>query len=716
MKKIFAALVLFTFSLAGFGQTKKEWLEYGDASFKNTDYASAIYYYSQIFKDASTESKDYVFPYSIQVYNKPMKDTTKADTAKAKQVKPDSAKVVKADTAKKDTASSDFRFQYVTHQLAESYRLNHDYENAETWYRKSILNKSNMWADQEYWFAQVLMSNGKYKEAQAVLEAYIAKLTDTESYPYKRANTALDACGFATDSSNYKKNVVVTLMDTTFNSGSANFAATWFGDSLGLCISSARKSSTVVNPKTQNPNYISDLYQVQYFNGKWWSPRNLGKPVNTDANEAAGVLSPDKTHFYFTRWRSPGKEDAAIYVSKLMNGNWLAPQRMNDNVNAPGSRNMHPAISADGTTIYFSSDRAGGQGKFDIWYCPIDESGNAGKAVNMGAPINTPEDEVTPFYHNKTKSLFYSSNGLGGYGGLDVFHSRFREEDYKWSDPENLGAPVNSSRDDAYYILDKDQVSGYFSSDRELCKSCAGEEGSTQFCYKIYSYLKKQPVFSVHGHVYDKDTKQPIASSLVSIKDIQGDISPVFVTTDENGYYSSPLVGNIDYFMKAQKNKYFADASSAVSTKGLTESKDFEQDFYLSLIPSGEITIPGIEYDFDKTTLRPISKQILDKLYDFLVLNSNIYVEINSHTDTRGSDAYNERLSQGRAKSCVDYLIEKGIARERMIPIGYGEKKPLITDADIAKMATEEEKEAAHQKNRRTTFRVVREEEIKKPK
>ncbi len=215
--------------------------------------------------------------------------------------------------------------------------------------------------------------------------------------------------------------------------------------------------------------------------------------------------------------------------------------------------------------------------------------------------------------------------------------------------------------------------------------------------------------FSISGTVFNAETDEIIPNALISFKDIKGDKETIFITTDEQGNYELALQPNWDLFIKAQKAKYFGDASN-ISTTGLTESKHFLQDFFLTPIPMGELEIPGIEYDFDKATLRPKSKEILDKLIEFLTLNDNIVIEIRAHTDARGNDDYNLRLSQQRAQSVVDYLIKGGITKERLQAVGKGETEPLddcskYEDCGI----TGKDDCDCHQKNRRTAFKTLSE-------
>ncbi|MCW3077953.1 MAG: OmpA/MotB domain protein, partial [Bacteroidetes bacterium] len=295
-------------------------------------------------------------------------------------------------------------------------------------------------------------------------------------------------------------------------------------------------------------------------------------------------------------------------------------------------------------------------------------------------------------------------NGLAGIGGFDVFKSSLNVDDSAYQAPVNLNTPINSSKDDSYFIMERLGTKGFFASDRVDCPS--------GHCYKIFEFINEPIIFSVEGYVFDNETNDPIQNALVTVRDVHDGEEPFFVVTDDKGFYSSPLKPHLEFFMKAQKNKYFGSAAS-IATKGLTTSSVIAQDFFLSKIPAGDIEIEGIEYDFNKYTLRPKSMEILDKIVDVLKINDNLSIELSAHTDARGNDAYNMKLSQGRAQSCVDYMVSKGIAKSRIKAVGYGETKPIIPEAEINKMIPKSpEFEAAHQKNRRTAFKVVGESKI----
>jgi outer membrane protein OmpA-like peptidoglycan-associated protein len=680
IKRSLVLILLFTFTIAGYSQSKREWMSYGDIAFKNEDYKSAINFYLKVL-DQST-NVDLVYPYTPRPY------------IPAKKISKDSAAAMEKDTLRKISAASPME-QYVTHQLADAYRLNHDYTNAEIWFKKSVENKPLDYPYERFWYGDALMKNKKYPAAQMEFDKVMTEAEKNDSTYFLLAKLKIAGCYLATDTANSRKDLIVKQMDSVFNAGTSSFAVNYYGDASTVQFTSGRPSNAVLDPKKDaaKAKYTADIYTLKKSNDNWTKLQKVEGPANTQMNEGAGFLTLDKSFYYFTRWSTTNKNECGVYLSKLYNDKWAPAEKLNDNVNLEGYKSMQPALSPDGSILYFSSNRPGGYGKMDIWYVNISEEGKPiGKPVNMGKLFNTSEDEVTPFFHYYTSTLYYSSSGLAGYGGLDIFKSTYNS-DSLWSAPKNMGAPVNSSKDDAYFILDRSQRQGFVSSDRAECTDCEGT------CYKVFSVEKEPNVYDLMGTVYNAENNQVISNSLITFKDIRGDKETFYLITDSMGNYSTPLEEGWELYIKAQKNKFFGDAGN-VSTMGLTESQHFVKDFFLSPIPQGDIVIPGIEYDYDKATLRPASMKILDDVVDFLNLNNNLSVEISSHTDSRGADAYNLRLSQERAKSVVDYLIQKGIKSDRLIAQGYGETKLLIPNAQ-----TEEE----HQKNRRTAFRPIKE-------
>lgn len=679
MKKLILATILLA-SVKVFGQSKSLWLKYADESFQKKDYTTAIIYYNKVLDDTSV-LKELVLPYEVQLINLKTKEF-KQDTTKRSVAKP-----------KKEITKAD----YVNHQLAVSHRLNFDYHNSVKYYKRVVDNGS--YPEDMHHYAMALLQIKNYDTAMFLFEI-LMETAKTDSLK-KAFQKSLSSCYFALDSISNKRLIIAKKLDTlVFNVGTSNFAPMYWGSPNKLLFTSARKGGVLLDPEKQDSRYLCDLYYTELKDTGWMKPVNFGRPVNTGLHEGSNVISSDNIMFY-TRWSDANRNEAYIYMAKMQDGLFYESYKLSETVNKVGYKSVQPFVTFDGTKLYFSSNKPGGFGGFDLYVCNIDEQGLTGEPKNLGPTINTTGDEVTPFFHTISNTLFFSSNNHIGIGGLDVFKSSLNVDDSVYATPKNLGSPINSSKDDAYFILDRVQTKGYFASDREDCPG-----GN---CYDIYEFQNEPILFDISGTVTDYDTYEPIQSALVTIKDVEGEDEPLYLITDEKGFYSTPLKENKQYFIKAQKKGYQASSASA-TTKGLTETTHIVQDFTLSIIPKEDVVIEGIEYDLNKATLRPKSKEILDKIYDYLILNDNFSIEINAHTDTRGSDKLNLKLSQARAQSCVDYLMSKGIAKVRLLPTGYGETKPLISDEQIATMVPKsEEFEAAHQKNRRTAFRVIQE-------
>ncbi|MGZ4158703.1 MAG: OmpA family protein, partial [Bacteroidia bacterium] len=628
MKRIIALFFLLFISIASFAQSKREWTEYGDAAYKNGDYKTAVTFYLKVI-DKGT-SIDYTRPYEIKPYTPPPKKNK------------DSVKTTVKDTSTIKT--SDPAEQYVIHQIADCYRLNHDYTNAEIWFKKSLDNKPEAFPYEAFWYGDALMKNQRYPGAAFQFEQVMSDAEKKDSVMFQQAKLRIAGCYLATDTANNKTGVKINYLDSIFNSGTSSFAVNYYGDANTVQFTSAREGGTVTDPKKQDSKFICDIYTVTKTGTGWNDIKKVSGPVDTDTHEGAGFLTLDRSNYFFTRWSTTNKNECSIYLCKMLNDKWLSAEKLNDNINLAGYKTMQPALSPDGSVLYFSSNRPGGYGKMDLWYVNLDDDSRpVGSPINMGPLFNTPGDEVTPFFHYYTSTLYFSSDGHPGFGGLDIFKSSFNS-DSLWSAPKNLGTPFNSSKDDAYFVLERSQQHGFLTSDRKACKDCSGGA-----CYKIYSIDKDPLVFDLHGTAYNSENNQVIPNALITVKDIRGDKEPFFLFTDSAGNYSTPLDEGMELYLKAQKKTFFGDAGN-ITTLGLTESTHLTKDFFLSPIPQGDIVIPGIEYDLDKATLRPASKKVLDDLADFLTLNNNLSVEINSHTDERGSDVYNMKISKERAK------------------------------------------------------------------
>lgn len=693
MKKYLLQLVFLIVAAAVYGQSKTHFIYKGNENFEHSDFANACANYKFALSDSIT-MRSLVYPYEVQVTNQKL---------------PKTSVVV-------DSTTTVTMKQYLDHQIAWCYMEMKDYPRSEIHFR-STANEA-AYPHDLYYFGLALMNNQKYDTAITVLEQYIRseKATDELSHA---AKVAITGCHFAMEKAGEDKETRVFLTDTAvFHRGTSNFAAMYFNNDRSLMFTSARPGGVILEEE-QNSAYLLDLYYTELNeNGSWNPATNFGRPLNSAQHDAASSFNNNNVIFY-TRWNDEKRDQQHIYLARLLNMKFYEAYKLDSAVNVPGYKSIQPFVSMDGKTLFFSSNRPGGFGGMDIWKIAIDSSGNVqGQAENLGALVNSDQDEVTPFFHEVSSTLFFSSRGHGGIGGLDIFKSYFDRETGSYQLPVNMGEPINSSKDDAYMIWDTRLSRGYLSSDREPC-----DGGS---CYAIYEVNNEPIHIYLSGYSYDKETEEILPNCKLTFKDVKGESPSFTLMTDENGYYSKELSYGQEWFIKCQKQNYFADATS-VNTNYITETTSITRDFYLNPIPQQEIEIDGIEYDFNSANLRPQSKQILDKLVEFLELDNDIRIEINSHTDARGSDVYNLDLSQRRAKSCVDYLITQGIDPNRLIPIGYGETQPntvqdpktkkpvldeagkpiLLTEAYIDAKKTKKEREELHQRNRRTSFKVV---------
>ena len=343
----------------------------------------------------------------------------------------------------------------------------------------------------------------------------------------------------------------------------------------------------------------------------------------------------------------------------------------------------------------------GGHGGKDIWYIRLDKDGKpTGTPTNVGAEINTPKDEMFPFLRSNG-NLYFSSDGHQGMGGMDIFMAE-KTGDNTWGHVENMKSPINSSGDDFSIIFDGDEEKGYFSSNRP------GGKGQDD----IWRFMMPNLVFALQGTCYDKATGQPLPDAKLEVVGTDG--SNISNLTDGNGGFKFAENGkdryikeNTSYTIRASKDKYLV-VNDQITTVGINESTTFAKEYYLQPVaPDIIIKLPEVQYDLGKFELRPEGKDSLETLYQTLVENPTIIIELAAHTDSRDNDKRNMILSQNRAQSCVNYLVSKGIDPARMVAKGYGETRLRISDAEIAKMKTKEEQEAAHQQNRRTEFRVL---------
>lgn len=671
-----------------FSQSKMVWLHTADKLYADGDYHNALTYYQKVLND--TIALNYaILPYEARLSNR--------NLSKKKEDK----------SGKKVTLKT-----YTEHQIGMCYKNTYDYKRAQKQFASTY--KSEGYPDDAYYYGSALKNNQKYDTAITVFEAFIRSGNDSDSL-INLAKAAMRGCYYA-GNVNSRKEAKVTLADSVFNAGTSSFAVSFFGSEDKVMFTAARPGGVILEPD-QKSEFLCDVYWTEKGNNGQWKPAtNFGRPMNSAQNDAASTINNTNTIFY-TRWSNAHRRNPKIYLARMMNGQFFEASKLDGRVNLPGYISKQPFVSMDGKTLYFSSNRPGGQGGFDLWKIALDKKGNLkDSAQNLGPTVNSAADEVTPFFHEATSTLFFSSNGYNTLGGFDVFKSAYNVKYNVYGKPSNMGTPINSSYDDTYMIWDSKLKHGFVSSDRAPC--------DFGHCFHIYNVKNSDIVVSIEGNSYDAETNKILPNTKITIKDVKGVKQNKDIKTDAKGHYKMKISIGEEQFMKATHLHYFADAA-VVNTEKITKSTTLHQDFHLRPIPNQEINIEGIEYDFDSDKLRPSSKVVLDTLYNLLKLNDNLVVQINSHTDYKGADNYNLDLSKRRAQSVVNYLVKKGINTKRLIAKGYGEVDPTvwidkskqpILDKEGKKIPltkefiltlSKKDQDRANQLNRRTAFKVV---------
>ncbi len=589
-------------------------------------------------------------------------------------------------------------------KIAECYRLVNEPLKAELWYAKAISKEiDNPMAT--FYLAEMQKMNLKYEEAKDNFKKY-KELAPKDT----RADDGIRSCDLAQKWMDNPSGYQVESMKF-FNSKQDEFSPAYANaDNSIVLFTSFRDGSTGKAISGITGQNFGDIFTSQVDRkGSWSQPVPLSENINTAFDEGSPCLSKDFKTLYFTRCKFSKKEalGCQLCYSQLEGDEWgkdKVIQIAGDSIVI-----AHPAISTDELTLYFTSDMAGGIGGKDLWMVSrASKSDEWGKVpVNLGAQINTSADEMYPYIHNDG-TLYFSSNGHIGLGGLDIYKA-IPKADGTWK-VENMESPINSNADDFGITFQNDQEKGFFSSSRTV----KGDDD-------IYAFSLPPLKFNVIGTVRDEKTELPIAEA--TIKSISSDGITIDNKADKNGVFRFTLKPNTDYVFIGSKTGYL-NGKERETTKGLDRSRDFKTSIRLASTAK-PIELPNIFYDFAKWDLRPESMVALDKLIETLNENPTITIELGSHTDSRGGDVENINLSQKRAQSVVNYLIEKGIAADRLMPKGYGESTPKVVDnkmatqytflkegdtlseAYINSLSDTDLQEIAHGVNRRTDFRVL---------
>lgn len=590
-------------------------------------------------------------------------------------------------------------------RTGQSYQEINDLKAAETYYSKAIKAKYpdpvailNL--------ADVLKTQMRYPEAIVEYNNYKKEMPSDV-----RGENGVKSCELAQqwkDAKNTPETRIKVENMALINSKESDFSPAYADKKFAsLIFTSTRPGGAGSMDITTGQNH-SDLYEAKLDkNGKWSTPVPLASNIVSKMNEASVSVSKKGDVMFMTRCPEGKNKQlkCQLYLCKKQGPSWAEPELLPFCVDSVAF--AHPAISVTGKVLYFTSKLAGGYGGKDIWMSNYDDKDKTwGAPVNLGPSVNTPGDEMYPYMAEDDKTLYFSSNYHLGMGGLDIFKSEKSADGKFTKAPENLKSPMNSAGDDFGIIFEGKKIKGYFTSNRE------GGKGSDD----IYSFILPPLFFNLTGTVVSDENNEPVANASIHLKGSNGDMFEFNTTAD--GKYNFKLKENTSYEVTVATGKtttsqtfklgFLANKDMGkLTTVDENESKDFVKDFALTPVKA-TIRFPAVLYELGKADLKPESKDSLNFLYQTLIDNPTIVIELQAHTDSRGNNAKNLILSEARAKSCVDYLAnEKKIPLARLTSKGWGEEKLLVKDAVINKAKTKEEKEALHQKNRRTVFRIL---------
>jgi outer membrane protein OmpA-like peptidoglycan-associated protein/tetratricopeptide (TPR) repeat protein len=592
----------------------------------------------------------------------------------------------------KELIENNYNSDYNTRQLADCYAYLRNPETAAVYY-KEVVEQTNVPIEYYYKYSEALRGIKNYNESRVWLKKF------------KDAGGTLNDDKLSKDAdfiaSVFNAKQQYFFSEVKFNSKQSDFGA-YERDGNVYFASSADEGVSTKHVYGWNNQPFLDVYVSAKGSDTIIHHKSKIKgDINSSYHDGPLTISKDGKTMYFSRTNfiknelkkdENGVSNLKIYKATLVGDSWKNIEELS--INSDNYSVGHPALNSDGTKLYFASDMPGGLGGTDIYYVDINANGSLGTPKNLGNIVNTNKNEVFPFVNNENV-LFFSSDGHIGLGLLDIFGT-ISDKNNTITSVLNLGEPVNSNKDDFSFFMNEDGLTGYIASNRE------GGIGDDD----IYAYHKLLDL-KVEGTVTDSKTGNPVANATVSLMDANGN-EMAKVVTDEKGHYEINIDRDADYHLKLNSENY-EDFTLPISSKSIDDSiTSITKDVSMTPVIAKELApikeLNPIYFDYDKHNITKESTIQLDRIVNMMLnVYPNISIKIESHTDSRGSEPYNDTLSQERAKSTYDYLISKGVHASRITEYkGYGEHK-LVNDCDGTVPCTE----AQHQLNRRTQFIVI---------
>lgn len=571
-------------------------------------------------------------------------------------------------------------------KLGAIHKLFNDREKAKNAFKKAAELKPDYkpLAGAYYTVADFSFTEGKYEEAKKYYDMVVRVSPDDKQLQESSLRGSKN-CDFAIEAKKHPVKFKPTKMSSVLNNYHVNAYPMLTADQQTMIYYVIR---------TSERNAKGDIMISKKVNGEWSHPESISEKINTQMDEGAPSMSADGRSLVFAACNRPDAVGGCdIYISYKEGEEWSEPLNMGREINSP-SWDSEPSIAADGRTLFFSSERPGGSGKMDIWYSKLVQNGSWSKAMNMGPTINTAGEEVAPFIHANGTTLYFSSNNLPGMGGYDIFYTQ-REASGKWSEPTNMGYPINTADHEGTVFITVDGKKGYYYT---YDKKVPVNPPSVLYEFDVPVELQeKNKSTYAKGTVYDAVTKKKL-SAKIELIDLQTNQVKQQVGSDPvTGEYILVLTEGSEYALNVGKENYLF-VSRYFDYQIQKEFNPVQLDIYLDPIKTGaSVVLNNIFFEQNSVELEAKSIAELDKLISFMQLNFSAVLELGGHTDDVGSDDANIELSRKRAKAVYDYILTGGISNTKLKYKGYGETKPLVPN-------TNDENRA---KNRRIEFKVL---------
>ena len=578
-----------------------------------------------------------------------------------------------------DAVAADPSFQFAFVQLADVYKLKRSFEKAKFNYLKAIGIQAFPLAARVYYsLGEAELNTGEYAIAGKHFSSFKGLYKGKDQEMVLKADKYIQDCNFAIIAIKTPEKYDPINLGSAINTKDREYLPTLTAD-----------GSTLIFSRTVEGN--EDFYVSRKVNKEWKTAIPLSDKINTRFNEGAQSISPDGMYLFFTGCNRPdGLGSCDLYVSHKNGNNWDAPFNLGAVVNS-SSWDSQPAVSPDGNTLYFVSNRPGGTGGYDIWKTTLNSEGEWSKPENLGPGINTIYDENTPFVHPDGKTLYFSSNGWPGMGSTDIFYSR-AQTDGKWGKPTNIGYPINTFNEESGLMVSPDGTEGYFSS---ILKGGLGDMDIYRF--KLPEAAKPLPITYVKGIVRDKETRGFLEAKVqvVNLKTKETKFNDF--TSKDNGEFLAVMPLGSTYAFNAVADGYLF-YSDNFELNQVKTGQPYVLEIYLEkLKPGANMILKNIFFDTNKFELLPPSITELTNLLQLLQANTSVSIEIQGHTDNQGNAEANQKLSLQRSKAVYDYLIASKVNPDRLTFKGFGATKPISSNDTVT----------GRQQNRRTSFIIT---------